>query len=104
MAQQQRAELQELLESIVDNVYFQPPSNVKMVYPCIVYTRETMQSDHADNSIVRLWIRYQITLIDRNPDSEMLDALASLPFCYYGRHFVADDLNHDVFNLYWKGM
>jgi len=103
MAHVQRLELQSLLESIVPNVYFQPPANVRMVYPCIVYTRETMRHDFADNSKVRRWVRYEVTLIDRNPDSETLWALADLPYCEFNRHFASDDLNHDVFTLYWKG-
>jgi hypothetical protein len=33
----QRAELQILLESITEHVYFQPPENVALEFPCIIY-------------------------------------------------------------------
>src|SRR4051812_34274733 len=67
-----RLELQTLLESILalPNVYFQPPSNIQMQYPCIVYKRDDSQTDFADNRPYSRTKRYQVTVIDRNPDSE----------------------------------
>ncbi len=33
-----------------DNVYFQPPPTVKMQYPCIVYKRDYLNTEFADNN------------------------------------------------------
>lgn len=82
-------------------VYFQPPSNVEMEYDCIVYERSKIDADHADNRPYRLTDRYQLTYIYRNPDSDLVHKIASLPMCSHERHFTADNLNHDVFNLYF---
>jgi len=96
-----RLELQTLLESITENVYFQPPSNLRMVYPCIVYQLETVRSEYADNRPLWHTKRYQVTVIDRNPDTELPDKVVELPMSEFSRAFMADDLNHYVINLFF---
>ena len=46
-----REELQEVLESIMDPhpVYYQPPDNLRMTYPCIRYRLDSSQTNYADN-------------------------------------------------------
>ena len=98
-----RYELQAVLEGILGsgNVYFQPPENLKMRYDCIVYERSEIETVHADNAPYRLLDHYQVTVIYKNPDSYLPHRLAMLPMCTHDRHFTADNLNHDIFNLYY---
>lgn len=98
-----RLELQSLLESILGsrNVYFQPPNNVQMKYPAIVYSRNRIDNRDADNSVYLQNISYQVIVIDKNPDSEIVSKISKLPLCRYDRHYNADNLNHDVFTLYF---
>jgi hypothetical protein len=98
-----RSELQELLVSILgsDNVYFQPPSNITMNYPCIVYRRDYLSAHFADNIPYNNKKRYQITIIDSDPDSNIADKIAELPLCSFDRFFTADNLNHDIYNLFF---
>lgn len=98
-----RTDLQTLLETILGsrNVYFQPPANFKLTYPCIVYTRNKLVPVHADNKTYLHRKRYSLTLIDKNPDSAFVDAIDDIPYCSHTRHFVADNMNHDVYDLYW---
>ncbi len=96
-----RLELQALLETLTPNVYYQPPPNVMMEYPAIVYKRDRLDVDFADDIPYRRTTRYSVTLIDRNPDSTIVSAIASLPLCLHNRSYVAANLNHDVFNLYY---
>lgn len=98
---QPRLQLQMLLKGITTNVYFQPPNNTVLKYPCIVYNRESTESAYADNSPYRQTKRYSVTVIDSNPDSLLPDKVAQLPLCSHNRFFVADNLNHDVFQLYF---
>jgi hypothetical protein len=84
-----------------DHVYFQPPATVQMVFPCIVYSRDAADTKFADNSPYSYKKRYQVTVIDRNPDSEVPDKVAQLPLCTFARFFTANNLNHDVFELYF---
>lgn len=82
-------------------VYFQPPANVTMKYPAIVYQRDYAVTKFADNSPYRHTKRYQLTIMDTNPDSGIYDKIAGLPMCIFNRHFTADNLNHDVFSLFY---
>jgi hypothetical protein len=93
--------LLELMPEGQKHVYFQPPENVKMQYPCIVYNRDAVDTKFADNSPYSRTKRYQATVITRDPDSEIPDAVAKLTFSTFSRFFVVDDLNHDIYNIYF---
>lgn len=96
-----RQELHQLLKTIVDNVYFQPPPNIQLSYPCIIYTRDFGDTKFADNIPYRHMTRYMVMVIDRDPDSVIPSKVSSLPRSAYTRFFTADNLNHDVFSLYY---
>lgn len=98
-----RSQLQTLLEDLLesDNVYFQPPATVKMAYPCIVYQRDGSESRFADNDPYKIVKRYQVTVIDRDPDSEIVDKVSKLRLCVHSSFFTVDNLNHDIFILYF---
>lgn len=102
MGLDQRKDLNDLLKVVLgsSNVYFQPPENRVLQYPCIVYERDGDSVDHADNIPYRMKQRYQVTLIDPNPDSDAIDKLRALPLCAFNRHFATSGLNHDVFVIY----
>lgn len=84
-----------------DNVYFQAPSSNKMRYPAIVYERHSADTSFADNNPYMYQHRYQITVIDRNPDSSIPDRVAALPETVHDRNFVTDNLHHDCFMTYF---
>ncbi len=94
-----RLDLHGLLLAICDNVYFQPPSSINMVYPCIVYRRDYAFTDFANNNPYSHTKRYLITVIDRDPDSQLPASVKDLPGCIYDRFYAADNLNHDVFKI-----
>lgn len=99
----QRLELQALLVSILgsNNVYFQPPPSLQMSYPCIVYKRDDENTDFANNKPYKRKKRYQVMVIDPDPDSTIPDSVAELPSCVFDRHYTADKLNHDVYKLFF---
>jgi hypothetical protein len=72
-----------------------------MQYPCIVYQRDNANTEFAGNYPYRYTLRYQVTVIDRNPDSDIPGKVAGLPMCLFNRSFTADNLHHDVYNLYF---
>lgn len=72
-----------------------------MKYPCIKYQPDNADTEFADNDPYRLNWRYQVTVIDRAPDSPIVLKVAALPACTFNRFFVADNLNHFVFTLYF---
>lgn len=96
-----RLELQSLLETVVPHVYFQPPSNIQIQFPCIIYSRDGTSADRANNGLYRHAKRYQITVVDRNPDTELADKIEALQYASFERFFAADDLNHYVFSIFF---
>lgn len=96
-----RSELQTALEVICDHVYFQPPANAQMVYPAIVYRRDPADTKYADNKPYTVTKQYEVTVISRDPDSDICDKVAAFPLTRHDRFFVADNLNHDVFTIYF---
>lgn len=97
----QRLDLQKLLEEITTNVYFQPPTNIQLEYPCIIYKRDFADTKFADNSPYAFKQRYMVTIIDKNPDSEIPKKVALLPLSVFNRFYTADNLNHDVYSVYF---
>ena len=117
---QDRLGLQNILETIFkifhdedgeQHVYYQPDTNVKLHYPCAVYVRDGEDPFHADDKrYITNW-SYRLTIIDPDPISScinaegtktIIDAISELPKCSFIRHFVSDNLNHDVFKIYYK--
>ena len=98
-----RIDVQNVLEELLGsrNVYYQPPESLKMSYPAIVYSRKTIDNSYANNSVYKQNYAYEITVIDKNPDSEIVNKVSKLPTCRFDRHFKSDNLNHDVFTLYY---
>jgi len=115
-----RSGLQEVLEEIFSifheadgfqHVYFQPGAKITLHYPCVVYKRDGDKPIWADNrKYLDNW-SYQLVIIDKDPISSrinaegtktIIDAISELPKCSYIRHYVVDNLNHDMFKIYYK--
>lgn len=84
-----------------NHVYFQPPVNIHINYPAIVYERSTGDTQFADNAPYVYEKRYSVTIIDSDVDSTIPDEVAKLPRCVADRHFVSENLHHDTFMLYY---
>ena len=91
--------LQELLGS--SNVYYQPPESIKMQYDAIRYSKKTIDSKYANDRKYSMMDCYEVTVISRLPDNPVIKKLLSLPYCSYDRHYVADNLHHDVLTIYY---
>lgn len=103
-----RLDLQTVLEGIMtglsydkEEVYFQPPASVQMSYPAIVYRLENINSNFANDKLYLGHKAYSVTVIDKNPDSDIPDKILNLPLCSFSRFFISDHLNHWNFVLYF---
>lgn len=96
-----RIKLNEELVKILgsNNVYFQPPESIRLNYPCIVYSRTTIDNRYADDDVYNQVFEYKVIVIDRNPDSEIVKKLSKFKYCRHNNHYVADNLNHDAFTI-----
>lgn len=96
-----RVGLQVLLLTLTDNVYFQPKQNITLTYPCIVYERDDSFINHANNRLYYRKKRYQVTVIDRDPDSILPDLVEALPLTRLSRTYLSDGLYHHSFSLFF---
>lgn len=98
-----RTNLQTLLESILGskNVYYQSPSNVRMEYDAIRYSLSNINSQFANDQRYKNMKRYEVIVITKSPDPEVVDKLLQLPYTSPGRPYIADNLYHYPITLYY---
>lgn len=107
---QRRLELHSILCGLLEcpdrgdecRAYFQPPKSLVMKYPCFRYSRDKIDADKADNRNYLLHDRYQLVLMYKDPDSDLPHkVMEALPMCSHVNYYTADNLHHDIYNLYY---
>ena len=98
-----RLDLQSLLEELLGsrNVYYMPPESVKMQYDAIRYSKQNIVKTYASDTAYSMRDCYEIIVIAKLPDHPVIKKLLALPYCSHNRHYVADNLNHDVLTIYY---
>jgi len=104
--------IQNELEDIrgVARVYYQPPENLRLKYPCIIYTYDgSRNTKYGSNKPYVEWPSYNVTIIDSDPESDIPDRFLKLMrrgnFVTFERLFTLDNLNHWTYNVIWgKGL
>ena len=91
----------ELLE-FAPNAYYQPPSSIRMKYPCFVYHLSAIPAEYADNIRYKSYMKYLITYICEKPeDARITEIVDHFRYCRFDRHYVADNLHHYAFELFY---
>ena len=98
-----RLKLQTKLEELLGNrnVYYQPPANKVMEYDAIRYSLSRKDIKYADNRRYKNMDCYDVIVISRLPDPEVVDKILDLPYTSFNRHYVSDNLNHYSITLYY---
>lgn len=98
-----RLELQSKFEELLGsrNVYYQPPESIKMSYTAIKYSISDVDVRHADDTAYSKMTKYELVVIAKKPDDPVIEKLLELPYCSYDRHYVSDNMYHDVLTLYY---
>lgn len=97
-----REDLHDILLTLCDNVYFQPPDNITLSYPCIVYKQDRVKAFKANDNAYIIHDGYTVTIISKTPGSGLKhDILHTFSHSSYDRYFVSDSLNHDVLVVYY---
>lgn len=97
-----RVELHNELLKFSKNVYFQPPSSLQMVYPCIIYSKSPKSKQFGNDATYISKQGYQLMVIDRSPTSTTADELESyFQYCTITQYYTVDSLNHTTLNLYY---
>lgn len=95
--------MQSIFEELLGsrNVYYNPPESIKMEYPAIRYSKSKIMSTFADNTAYSFSNCYEVIVISKKPDNPVIGGILKLPYCSHDRNYVADNLYHDVFTLYY---
>ena len=98
-----REKLHDILVEILgsSHVYFNPPEGLKLKYPAIVYHRNKISHKCADDVPYIKTVSYTVTVIDDDPDSEIVQRMAKFKMSRFNRHYVVNGLNHDTFTIYY---
>lgn len=99
-----RLSLHEKLKTLIGNtnVYFQPPASVNISYPCVIYNIGNGETTFADDRLYKYNHRYELMFIYKKPNIDIIEeVMNALPMCKINRVYVADNLNHYVFSVYY---
>ena len=100
-AERRRLKIHADFKALTPNVYYEPPENVRLIYPCIIYERTSGRSSYSNNLPYSFDFRYKVTIISKDPDDRMVEKLASTQeCCSFDRAYQSDNLYHSVFTLY----
>lgn len=101
MPKMKRLELHSKLLEILGTsaVYFQPPETVKLEYPCIIYRLNYENGKHANDEPYIMHFMYSVTLITKDPDSELVEKMASIQGVNFDRYYTADNLHHYTYQV-----
>lgn len=87
-------------QSSTGRIFYQPGSDTRLTYPCILYKLSGIPVDPANNRPYKIEHSYDLTVIDRDPTSPLREAVVKLPFCSMTRSYESDNLHHYVFRIY----
>lgn len=82
-------------------VYFQDPGDPALVYPAIIYKLDDILTQHANNEPYFQEKAWLVTLIDRDPDSEIAEKIARMRKCNFVDFMVVKGLNHTIYQLHF---
>lgn len=87
---------------VESRVYFQPPSNITMKYDAIRYGLSGKDLKYANNRVYQNTNCYEGVVITRKPNIEIIDKILNhFEMITFGRPYIADNLNHYPFTLYY---
>lgn len=95
-------DLLHLLQQAVrhNRVYFQPPENLKIEYPAVVFHLSKIEIDHGSDVPYKGAKEYSVTLITKDPEPNVIDEILKIPYSSLDTSYISDGMNHFVFTVY----
>lgn len=96
-----RERLHKKLKEVADEygmkVYFQPPDNTRLDYPCIIYKYDTPETQFADNIGYINKMSYEIMVVKTDHELDVIKSLTSkLKRVRFRRIYINDNMYHYV--------
>lgn len=80
------------------NCYFQPPSDILLKYPCIVYHEKDIIPIRADDMIYLSYYMFNVTWITKTANIDIpLKVMKAFPLTKLDQIFASENLMHYVF-------
>ena len=83
------------------HVYYQPDQNTKLAYPAILYRWDREDNKRANNQSYSRTRGYEVTVIDRNPDSPLPTLVGDIPKASFAATNRISGLHHTVYTIYF---
>lgn len=99
-----RVDIQEKFKFLLgsNNVYYQPPANLKMKYPAIVYSLDGLDVKRFDNTRLINKNCFSVTHIYRNESENLVETmLKSFEYISFDNRSIVDGIYNDHFTIYW---
>lgn len=95
-------DLLHLLQQAVQHnrVYFQPPENLKIEYPAVIFHLSKIEVDRASDVPYKGAKEYSVTLITKDPEPYVIDEILKIPYSSLDTTYISDGMNHFVFTIY----
>lgn len=102
LTETKRLALHTKLLAICDHVYFMPPKDITLIYPCIVYNEADTIDLFADNLRYNSYLGYTVTVIAKSPTTAttIQDQILELPYTRKQTVFSNENLYHKVLDIY----
>ena len=99
-----RVDIQEKFKFLLgsNNVYYQPPANLKMKYPAIVYSLDGLDVKRFDNTRLINKNCFSVTHIYRNESENLVETmLKNFEYISFDNRSIVDGIYNDHFTIYW---
>ena len=91
--------LSETFEDV--KVYYAPPENVKLFYPCFVIDPGIVDNRYSNGKIYASVVKFSVKYITKHVDDYIInDFLKAQLYTSLDRVYTADNLRHYVFTVY----
>ena len=85
-----------------NNVYYQPPANLKMKYPAIVYSLDGLDVKRFDNTRLINKNCFSVTHIYRNESENLVETmLKNFEYISFDNRSIVDGIYNDHYTIYW---
>ena len=99
-----RVDIQEKFKFLLgsNNVYYQPPANLKMKYPAIVYSLDGLDVKRFDNTRLINKNCFSVTHIYRNESENLVETmLTNFEYISFDNRSIVDGIYNDHYTIYW---
>lgn len=95
-------QLYPMLDAVSDEVtvYYQPPEEIKLDYPAILFEKTGGEYSFANNKVNSKAAKFKVTVIYKDPNFEYEESMSHIRYCSPDTSFRTEGLYHDVYTVY----